>query len=49
LISSHGRGFEVGSSLTEDDRSRLERRLQELIGGVGQVPGISPKEQIRNT
>ncbi|MDH4030296.1 MAG: DUF2244 domain-containing protein [Chromatiales bacterium] len=49
LIRSHGRRFEVGASLTEDDRSRLERRLQELIGGVGQVPGISPEEQIRNT
>ena len=40
LISSHGRGLEVGGSLTEDERRRLGRRLQELIGGVGHAPQL---------
>jgi uncharacterized membrane protein len=31
LLTSHGRSIEVGAFLNEEERSRLEQRLKELI------------------
>lgn len=45
LLLSHGRGMELGCSLTESARRRLHRRLVELIGGTGEAPEIRPAVQ----
>lgn len=39
LIGSHGKRCEIGGSLIESDRVSLSRRLAELIGATGSVPG----------
>ncbi len=40
LIESHGRAYEVGSFLNEEERSRLAERLQALVGGVAESPPL---------
>jgi len=39
-IESHGRAYEVGSFLTEEDRSRLAERLSYLVGGMNESPPL---------
>jgi uncharacterized membrane protein len=39
-IESHGRAYEVGSFLTEDDRRLLAERLIRLVGGVNESPPL---------
>jgi uncharacterized membrane protein len=39
-IESHGRAFEVGSFLTEEDRRVLAERLVRLVGGVNESPPL---------
>ncbi|HEX3912200.1 MAG TPA: DUF2244 domain-containing protein [Steroidobacteraceae bacterium] len=39
-IESHGRAYEVGSFLTEEDRRLLAERLIRLIGGVNESPPL---------
>jgi uncharacterized membrane protein len=39
-IESHGRAYEVGSFLTEDDRRRLAERLHYLVGGMNESPPL---------
>jgi len=39
-IESHGRAFEVGSFLTEEDRRSLAERLGRLVGGVNESPPL---------
>jgi uncharacterized membrane protein len=40
MIESHGRAFEVGSFLTEEDRCRLALRLRNLVGGMNESPPL---------
>lgn len=40
LIESHGRAFEVGSFLTEEERRSLARRLQALVGRRCESPPL---------
>jgi uncharacterized membrane protein len=39
-IESHGRAYEVGSFLTEDDRRLLAERLRRLVGGMNESPPL---------
>jgi uncharacterized membrane protein len=39
-IESHGRAYEVGSFLTEEDRLGLAERLGRLIGGMNESPPL---------
>jgi uncharacterized membrane protein len=39
-IESHGRAYEVGSFLTEEDRCRLAQRLRYLVGGMNESPPL---------
>ena len=39
-IESHGRAYEVGSFLTEEDRCRLAERLRCLVGGMNESPPL---------
>lgn len=39
-IESHGRSYEVGSFLTEEDRRVLAERLGRLVGGVNESPPL---------
>lgn len=39
-IESHGRAFEVGSFLTEEERCRLATRLRLLVGGMNESPPL---------
>jgi uncharacterized membrane protein len=40
LIESHGRAFEVGDFLTEEDRRRLAVRLQAIVGRLNESPPL---------
>ena len=39
-IESHGRAFEIGRFLTEEDRRVLAERLGRLVGGVNESPPL---------
>src|SRR5882724_1662794 len=39
-IESHGRAFEIGHFLTEEDRRVLAERLGRLVGGVNESPPL---------
>jgi uncharacterized membrane protein len=39
-IESHGRAYEVGSFLTEEDRCELAERLDRLVGGTNESPPL---------
>jgi uncharacterized membrane protein len=39
-IESHGRAFEIGNFLTEEDRRVLAERLGRLVGGVNESPPL---------
>jgi uncharacterized membrane protein len=41
LILSHGRSFEVGSFLTEEDRRDLAGRLRRAVGNVNESPPLA--------
>lgn len=41
VIESHGRGCEVGSFLTEEERRGLAIRLERLIGRVNESPALA--------
>ena len=41
LIMSHGRSFEVGSFLTEEDRRGLAARLRRAVGAVNESPPLA--------
>lgn len=41
LIQSHGRSFEVGCFLTEEERIGLSKRLRQSIGTVNQSPPLA--------
>jgi uncharacterized membrane protein len=41
MIESHGRGCEVGSFLTEEERRGLAVRLERLIGRVNESPALA--------
>ena len=40
VIESHGRAYEVGPFLTEEERRQLAARLGRLIGGMSQSPAM---------
>ena len=40
VIESHGRAYEVGKFLSEEERHRLAAELQQLIGGRNQSPAL---------
>ena len=40
VIESHGRAYEVGTFLTEEERRQLAARLGSLIGGMSQSPAL---------
>ncbi len=40
VIESHGRAYEVGKFLTEEERRQLAARLGQLIGGMSQSPAL---------
>ncbi len=40
VIESHGRAYEVGKFLNEEERSQLAARLGHLIGGMSQSPAL---------
>jgi uncharacterized membrane protein len=40
LIESHGRAFEVGRFLTEEERRSLAHRLQALVGRLNESPPL---------
>ena len=39
-IESHGRSYEVGSFLTEEERRALAKRLTRLVGRVNESPSL---------
>ena len=41
IIESHGRRFEVGSFLTEEERRGLAKRLTRLIGRINESPSLA--------
>jgi uncharacterized membrane protein len=41
LILSHGRSFEVGSFLTEEERRDLAGRLRRAVGNVNESPPLA--------
>jgi uncharacterized membrane protein len=40
VIESHGRAYEVGEFLTEEERRHLAAELRRLIGGMSQSPAL---------
>jgi uncharacterized membrane protein len=40
MIESHGQAFEVGSFLTDEEKSRLASRLGKLVGGMNESPAL---------
>jgi len=40
VIESHGRAYEIGRFLTEDERRQLAATLRGLIGGMNQSPAL---------
>ena len=40
LIESHGRAYEVGKFLSEEERRQLAAQLKQLIGGMNQSPAL---------
>jgi uncharacterized membrane protein len=40
VIESHGRAYEVGKFLSEEERHQLAAELQRLIGGMNQSPAL---------
>ena len=40
VIESHGRAYEVGKFLTEEERCHLAAELRRLIGGMNQSPAL---------
>ncbi len=40
VIESHGRAYEVGKFLSEEERHQLAAKLQQLIGGMNQSPAL---------
>ena len=40
VIESHGRAYEVGKFLTEEERRHLAAELRRLIGGMSQSPAL---------
>jgi uncharacterized membrane protein len=40
MIESHGRSFEVGHFLTDEEKGRLARRLRVLVGGINESPPL---------
>jgi len=40
MIESRGRAFEVGSFLTDEERSRLAARLRTMVGGMNESPPL---------
>ena len=40
LLESHGRAYEVGSFLTEEERCLLAERLRHLVGGMNESPPL---------
>ena len=40
VIESHGRAYEVGKFLTEEERHQLAAELRRLIGGMNQSPAL---------
>jgi uncharacterized membrane protein len=40
VIESHGRAYEVGKFLTEQERGQLAAELRRLIGGMNQSPAL---------
>jgi uncharacterized membrane protein len=40
MIESHGRAYEVGSFLTDEERCRLAERLGRLVGGMNESPSL---------
>ncbi|HEY5806894.1 MAG TPA: DUF2244 domain-containing protein [Povalibacter sp.] len=40
MLESHGRAFEVGRFLTEDERRGLAVRLKQLVGNVNESPAL---------
>jgi uncharacterized membrane protein len=40
VIESHGRSYEVGKFLTEEERRHLAADLRRLIGGMNQSPAL---------
>ena len=40
VIESHGRAYEVGKFLSEEERHRLAAKLKQLIGGMNQSPAL---------
>jgi uncharacterized membrane protein len=40
VIESHGRAYEVGKFLTEEERRHLAAQLRRLIGGMNQSPAL---------
>jgi len=41
VIESHGRAYEVGKFLTDEERRQLAAELRRLIGGMNQSPTLS--------
>jgi uncharacterized membrane protein len=44
VIQSHGRAYEIGKFLTEEERHHLAAALRPLIGGMNQSPALPAKE-----
>ena len=40
VIESHGRSYEVGKFLTEEERHQLAAKLRQVIGGMNQSPAL---------
>ena len=40
MIESSGRAFEIGSFLTEEERCRLAKRLNNMVGGMNESPPL---------
>ena len=40
VVESHGRAYEVGKFLTEEERHHLAAELRRLIGGMNQSPAL---------
>jgi uncharacterized membrane protein len=41
VVESHGRSFEVGSFLTEEERRSLATRLNAMVGRVNESPSLN--------
>ena len=40
VIESHGRAYEIGKFLSEEERHQLAAKLKQLIGGMNQSPAL---------